>query len=412
MNNAYALIVGIANYQAISSLPQTVLKDARDIYDLLTAPEYCGYSPDHVQLLIDSQATKAAITEALANLTRKSKEDSTVLIYFSSHGGQIEEGSDQGEYLLPVDTDFSSNESLVQTAISGNQFTEALRAIPAQKLVVIFDCCHAGGIAQLKTATAPVIKAGLPESYYDVLKQGQGRVILASSRSSEASYILQDAENSLFTQHLLAGLKGGAIGLGGVVRILDLFSYLQPKVTNDQANQHPILKVEIEENFAITLYQGGKIQRQVPTVSPADDYEYDVFISYRAKGQDKTWVRKTLLPYLESEGLRVYLEFYFPLGVPVITSMERAIQQSRYTLLVLSPAYLESSYREFEGLVAQHLGLEESQYRLLPIMCEKCIPRLGLRVLPLLDMTDEEEFETNIDRLVYQLRQSPSKSDS
>jgi len=412
MNNAYALIVGIANYQAIRSLPQTILKDARDIYDLLTTPEYCGYLPDHVQLLLDSQATKAAITEALANLTRKSKEDSTVLIYFSSHGGQIEEGSDQGEYLLPVDTDFSSNESLVQTAISGNQFTEALRAIPAQKLVVIFDCCHAGGIAQPKTATAPVIKAGLPESYYDVLKEGQGRVILASSRSSEASYILQDAENSLFTQHLLAGLKGGAIGLGGVVRILDLFSYLQPKVTNDQAGQHPLLKAEIEENFAITLYQGGKIQRQIPTASLADGYEYDVFISYRAKGQDKTWVRKTLLPYLESEGLRVYLEFYFPLGVPVISSMERAIQRSRYTLLVLSPAYLENSYREFEGLVAQHLGLEESQYRLLPIMCEKCIPRLGLRVLPLLDMTDEEEFETNIDRLVYQLRQPQSKSNS
>ena len=189
MNNAYALIVGIANYQVIRPLPQTVLKDARDIYDLLTDPEYCGYSPDHVQLLLDSQATKVAIIEALANLAQKSQEDSTVIVYFSSHGGQIEEGSYQGEYLLPVDTDSSCDESLVQTAISGNELTEALRAIPAQKLVVIFDCCHAGGIAQPKTATAPLLKAGLPESYYDVLKQGGGRVILASSRSSEESYI-------------------------------------------------------------------------------------------------------------------------------------------------------------------------------------------------------------------------------
>ena len=35
MENAYALIIGIANYQNINKLPSTVVKDARDIYNLL-----------------------------------------------------------------------------------------------------------------------------------------------------------------------------------------------------------------------------------------------------------------------------------------------------------------------------------------------------------------------------------------
>jgi len=395
IGSAHALVVGIANYQKIKGLPETVLKDAKDIYELLISPQHCGYLPDNVQLLLDTEATQTALLQALAKLAERSNQNSTVFIYISSHGGQRKSGSYAGEYLLPVDTDFTSEALLAQTAISGTRFTEALRAIPAQKLVVVFDCCHSGGIGQPKDADAAEIKAGLPESYYDALKQGRGRVILASSRSTEQSYILPGATNSLFTQHLLDGLKGEVIAPGGVIRILDLFSYLQPKVTKDWPQQHPILKAEIEENFPIALYMGGKAATPLPTTSPNDSYEYDVFISYLAKDADKTWVRKTLLRC-------------FPLGVPLITSMERAIQQSRYTLVILSSSYLESSYGEFENLAAQHLGLEESKYRLIPIVREECTPRLGLRILFLLDMTDEDEFDANMERLVYQLRQPPA----
>ena len=409
MENAYALVVGIANYQNINKLPLTVLKDAQDIYDLLIDPHHCGYSKNNVTLLKDGAATRTALCEVLTKLAQQSNQDATVFIYISSHGAQVEHGPHKGEYLLPVDADYTSGASLAETAISGNKFTKALRAIPAGKIVVIFDCCHAGGIGQPKDANAPILKSGLSENYYDVLKQGLGRVILASSRSTEKSYVMSGAANSLFTQHLLGGLRGGAIGTGGVIRILDLFNYLQPKVTQDFSNQHPILKAEIEENFPIALYQGGKAATPIPTAPPTDAYEYDVFLSYRAKEVDKAWVRKKLLPYLESKGLRVFIDLKFPLGVPVITSIERAIQRSRYTLVVLSPAYLESSYAEFERLLATHIGLEESQYRLIPIMHEKCTPRLGLRILFLLDMTDEDEFETNIERIVYQLRQSPSR---
>ncbi|NER52519.1 MAG: hypothetical protein F6J92_38955 [Symploca sp. SIO1A3] len=51
MNNAYALVVGIANYQSVTKLPPIVLKDAQDIYNLLIDPHHCGYSKDNVTLL-------------------------------------------------------------------------------------------------------------------------------------------------------------------------------------------------------------------------------------------------------------------------------------------------------------------------------------------------------------------------
>ena len=407
LDNSHALVVGIANYQHINTLPPTILSDAQDIYNLLIGPQHCGYLPANVQLLVDGEAALAAIRQALAKLAQCSNPDATVFFYLSSHGGRLESGSYAGEYLLTVDTLYTSDQSLAETAISGAEFTTALRAIPARKVVVVFDCCHASGIGQPKEVTAPKLKP-LPESYYEALTSGRGRVILASSRSTEFSYVLPDAANSLFTQHLLAGLRGGTPGPGGVIRIFDLFHYLQPRVTREQPNQHPIFKAEVEENFPIALYLGGKAPAPMLSAPPADHFAYDVFISYRRQEPDRSWVRRTLQPQIEAQGLRACIDHRdFRLGAPLVLEMACAVEQSRYTLAVLSPVYLTSNFTELENVLAEHLGLETSQRRLLAVLREPCTPRLGMRARLWLDMTEDEEIERNIERLVYELRQPP-----
>lgn len=59
--------------------------------------------------------------------------------------------------------------------------------------------------------------------------------------------------------------------------------------------------------------------------------------------------------------------------------------------------------------MAEQLGLEKSEWRLLPVMRESCTPRLGIRARLWLDMTNDDELDLNIERLVYELRQSPGK---
>jgi hypothetical protein len=408
IENAHALVIGIANYQHINKLPQTVTKDARDVYELLTDARHCGYASNNVKLLINDQATKQTIQQAFIDLAVRCDSDSTVFIYISSHGGRIESGPYAGEFLLPVDALYNSGQSLAQTAISSTELMSLLQAIPARKLVVIFDCCHAGGIGELKATHAPTLKTGFSEHYYETLQTGRGRVILASSRSTEFSYILPEASNSLFTKYMLDGFRGGAIGSGGVIRIFDLFNYLQPKVTDEQPNQHPILKAEVEENFPIALYMGGKSSILIPTGPSADDFIYDAFISYRHQDPDKAWTRRTLVPRLQESGIRVCIDYRdFRPGALLLLEMERAIEQSRYTLAVLSPAYLKSDFVELENVMAQHLGLELSQRRLITIMREASKPRLGLRARMWLDFKDDDELDVNIARLVYELHQSP-----
>lgn len=141
-------------------------------------------------------------------------------------------------------------------------------------------------------------------------------------------------------------------------------------------------------------------------------FAYDVFISYRHQEPELSWVRKTLLPRLRAEGLNVCIDHdCFRLGAPLVLEMARAVEQSRYTLAVLSPAYLRSNFAELEGVLAEHLGLEQGQRRLLMIVREPCTPRLGMRARLWLDMTDDAEFECGIARLANELRRPNGADD-
>lgn len=252
-----ALVVGISNYLHVSKLREAVLRDAQEIAKLLQSEDYCGYPPDHVRLLVDSQATTEGIRKGLRQLAQTAGSDDTVVVFFSGHGGRVETGPDAGAYLIPYDC---NPQDLRHTAIESEELTTLLSAIKAQRLVVFLDACHSAGVGELK-AVAPIsnIKAGLDEKTYNALAEGVGRVIMASSRSNEVSLILSGMDNSLFTHYLLEALRGAySTHNDGLVRVFDVFHYISDKVP-ERAAQHPIFKAqEVENNFPLALMLGGK----------------------------------------------------------------------------------------------------------------------------------------------------------
>ena len=73
---------------------------------------------------------------------------------------------------------------------------------------------------------------------------------------------------------------------------------------------------------------------------PSSDYDYDVFISYRHK--DRLWVEETLLPRLRSWGVIYCVDFeMFSGGIPFEQEMNRLIQRSRQTVVVLTGSWFE-----------------------------------------------------------------------
>ena len=205
----------------------------------------------------------------------------------------------------------------------------------------------------------------------------------------------------MFTEHLIGGLCGGVASDDGLVRIFDLFEYLQPRVTKQQPQQHPLFKGELEENFPVALYRGG-IRGVVPSVE--GEFRYDAYISYLDQGADAEFVWQTLVPKLESAGLKIAVsgDSAEP-GVPRIVGGERAIRQAKRTIVVLSEAYLADSMADFENVLGQTMSIQEGSYRLLPvkiapIAADRLPVRLGM--LETLDLTNPRRADRSYERLI------------
>jgi len=258
----YAVVVGVG-----ADLPVTI-DDATAIADLLGDLSRCAYATEQVRLLTGEKADRTNVLSALSWLAEMTGEDDTAIAYFSGHGIETPD-----YYLMPYGYDMANLEG---TAIRGETFTEHLGAIKAKKLLVLLDCCHAGGQAEAKG----MIKSPLPPSAIAQLGSSSGRVIIASSRKDEKSWT--GNPYSVFTAALLEAFAGyGAFEPDGYARVLDLAMWVGRKVperTSDR--QHPIVKVSnLEDNFALAWYAGGeksvrplpKWETNVPSITPGLD---------------------------------------------------------------------------------------------------------------------------------------------
>lgn len=253
--DAYALIIGVAAYDHVNSLPDAIYNDAKDLVSVVTDSLRCGYLPDHVKQLLDP--TRGEIIDGLTWLSQVAKPSSTVLIFFSGHGGQI---SGKGNFLLAREFTLKNAS---KTGIHDTEFTKMLSLIRAERLVVILDACHSGGVGQPKDSESNLtIKAGLSEETYKLLGKGAGRVVIASCRPDEESLILSGMKNSLFTNYLLEALRGnGTSKTENVIRIFDVFDFVSTQVATRTNSQHPIFKTLLENNFPIALNLSNKSPR-------------------------------------------------------------------------------------------------------------------------------------------------------
>jgi tetratricopeptide (TPR) repeat protein len=137
-----------------------------------------------------------------------------------------------------------------------------------------------------------------------------------------------------------------------------------------------------------------------------DGFKYDVFISY--SHTDRAWVRGELLPRLEAAGLKVLIDFRdFEPGAPSVQEMRRGVATSHKTLLVLTPAYLESAWTSFESLLLQTLDPANRDRRLIPLLRARCDLPLEISYLTYVNFVDPEDWEIAWTQLLTALGAPP-----
>ncbi len=244
VRNAFALVVGINEYEHLTSLT-TSIHDATAVYETLIDPHRLQpFDKTNVTLLLNHEATKGAISSKLECLARLADKEALILIYFTGHGISSKGGFYAGEYLCPVETDASD---LKRTAITSAELERALQALRAQYVVLVLDACHAGafsGGSQYQT--------GFTTGVYNSLASKGGRVVLASSTAEEDSYEVPNLNHSLFTHHFLEALRGRVAENDALVRIYDITRYVQEHMPRLNARQHAIVVMtSLRENFVV-----------------------------------------------------------------------------------------------------------------------------------------------------------------
>jgi hypothetical protein len=111
-----------------------------------------------------------------------------------------------------------------------------------------------------------------------------------------------------------------------------------------------------------------------------------------------------LLAALEARGYRVAIdERDFRANASFLQEMERCIRESRFTVAVISAAYLESGNCEEEAIVCKVLDMGDRKRRLIPFVIEPVSMPAWLYGIVGVDCTTADPLVEPLDKLTATL---------
>ncbi len=132
----YALVIGIDDYQAPMNKLTTAVNDAKAMGKLLE--EGYGFKVQH---LLDHDATRFNILDALAKYETTVKPPDSVLVYYAGHG-YLDQQTKRA-YWIPVD----ANSKFSPNRIISDDLMNEVSDVPARHVLVISDSCYSGDMA-------------------------------------------------------------------------------------------------------------------------------------------------------------------------------------------------------------------------------------------------------------------------
>ncbi len=261
IGSKWALLIGISQFKDPSQNLQFAAKDAQDFRNFLV--KEANFSPDHVKLLTDSQATRANIVSALGTgwFGPRVKSDDLVLVYVSSHASEETNEAKKTNFLLAYDTNESN---VLLNGIPMQWLTAGVsKLVKSNRVIVVLDVCHAGaaeiehpyalGTGSAKTPSSSGgegkglkrvgAKRAIRDFSIDDISLGKGQILIASSDADQTSYESKNYKNGVFTHHLIEGLRLH----GANTSLSDACNYMNQKVEDEvlrdrQQLQTPVVR--------------------------------------------------------------------------------------------------------------------------------------------------------------------------
>jgi hypothetical protein len=227
--NSRALIVGIDNYTNASPLDYAV-SDANEVRRILS--DELGFPSENITYLTDAEATKDNIIRAYLRFAADDIDiDERLLVFYAGHGHTRTGSRGEIGYLVPFDADLSD----LSTLIRWDDLTRNAELVRSKHILFIMDACY-GGLAltrNLQPGSTRFLKDMMLRHSRQVLTAGKADEVVADSGGPIPNH-------SVFTGHLIEGLRGNAATTEGVITASGLMAYVYGKVANDKnSNQTP-----------------------------------------------------------------------------------------------------------------------------------------------------------------------------
>lgn len=225
-SKVWAVVVGVASYDHMPVLRYTD-DDAYRFYAFLKSLEGGALPDRQIRILIDEEATRSNILEALNGIFSQAAENDVVLFYFSGHGLN---GS-----FLPIDFD-GYNNKLLHTDVA-----EVFQKTKAKYKLCLADACHSGSILAMRSGE---VETTLSKYYKTLSKSIGGTALLMSSKSDETSLESSGLRQGVFSHFLIRGLKGEADeDKNRIISIQELYDFVYKNVRTYTGNrQSPLIK--------------------------------------------------------------------------------------------------------------------------------------------------------------------------
>lgn len=224
-----ALVIGIDQYTHAPPLEYAV-SDADEFRKTLI--DYLGFEADDITYLTDKAATRQAIVKSFLRFSLEDIDvDERLIVFYAGHGHTRTGFRGEIGYLVPHDADMSD----FSTFIRWDEFTRNSELIRAKHVLFIMDACY-GGLALTRSigpGGARFLKDMMLRHSRQVLTAGKADEVVADSGGP-----LPD--HSVFTGHLIQGMRGNAATEDGVITAAGLMAYVYNRVATDKnSNQTP-----------------------------------------------------------------------------------------------------------------------------------------------------------------------------
>jgi hypothetical protein len=147
--NYWAVIIGISDYQGSDNDLPIPAKEAQSLYDLLQENDD-RWDSTNMKLLLNGEATKQNILDALNWLKTNADDNDIVLFSYNGHGGFVED--DNGDELDGRDETIISWEHSDITDDELQYNFDEISDKNIDGMFLIFDCCLSGGLFNWRRA--------------------------------------------------------------------------------------------------------------------------------------------------------------------------------------------------------------------------------------------------------------------